>query len=99
MADKKDKSKETKGSVQKAAPKSAKADGKPKAQAKETKKAAKPAATSEVGVAKAAPVKSEPPRMQLQKRNRYSGADEGIQLQEPDAGPEAGKNSSQCRFG
>jgi len=66
MADKKDKSKETKGSVQKAAPKSAKADGKPKAQAKETKKSAKPAATSEVGVAKTAPVKTEPPRMQLQ---------------------------------
>ena len=66
MADKKDKSKETKGSVQKAAPKAAKADGKPKAQVKETKKAAKPAATSEVGVAKAALVKTAPPRMQLQ---------------------------------
>jgi large subunit ribosomal protein L5 len=66
MADKKDKSKETKGSAHKAAPKSAKADGKPKAQAKETKKSAKPAATSEGGVAKAAPVKTEPPRMLLQ---------------------------------
>lgn len=66
MADKKDKSKEAKGAGQKTAPKSAKADGKPKVQAKDTKKAAKPAATAEAGVVKAAPVKSEPPRMQKQ---------------------------------
>jgi len=66
MADKKDKSKEAKGTGQKAAPKTAKAEGKPKAQAKEPKKSAKPAESTEAGVAKAAPVKSEPPRMQKQ---------------------------------
>jgi large subunit ribosomal protein L5 len=66
MADKKDKSKEAKGTGSKAAPKIAKAEGKPKAQAKEPKKAAKPAATAEASVAKSALVKSEPPRMQKQ---------------------------------
>ncbi len=66
MADKKDKSKDVKGAGPKAAPKSAKTDGKPKAQAKEPKKAAKPASTAEAGIAKAAPAKTEPPRMQLQ---------------------------------
>ncbi len=68
MADKKDKSKDVKGAgpKAKAAPKSAKTDGKPKAQAKEPKKAAKPASTAEAGIAKAAPAKTEPPRMQLQ---------------------------------
>jgi large subunit ribosomal protein L5 len=66
MADKKDKTKETKGTGPKAAPKTAKSEGKPKAQAKEPKKTAKPAATAEAGVAKAPPVKSEPPRMQKQ---------------------------------
>jgi large subunit ribosomal protein L5 len=64
MADKKDKNKEVKGTGQKAAPKSAKTEGKPKAAAKEPKKAAKPAVATEVGAVKTAAVKSEPPRMQ-----------------------------------
>jgi large subunit ribosomal protein L5 len=66
MADKKDKTKEVKGTAQKTAPKAAKADGKPKAQAKEPKKSAKPDATAEAGVAKPVSVKTGPPRMQLQ---------------------------------
>jgi large subunit ribosomal protein L5 len=65
MADKKDKTKEAKGTGQKATPKSAKADGKSKVQSKD-RKAVKPAATAEVGLAKAAPVKTGPPRMQQQ---------------------------------
>jgi hypothetical protein len=69
MADKKDKSKETKGSGQKAAAKPAKAEGKPKVQAKESKKAEKPAAATEPGAPKAALVKAEPPRMQQDRKS------------------------------
>lgn len=66
MADKKDKSKEAKATGKKTAPKAVKADAKTKAPAKEPKKAAKPAEAAEVGAAKSASVKTEPPRMQKQ---------------------------------
>jgi len=68
MADKKDKSKDTKGAAQKAAPKTAKTDGKTKASVKEPKKASKSAVTAETGAVKVAPEKTGPPRMQLQYR-------------------------------
>jgi large subunit ribosomal protein L5 len=68
MADKKDKSKEVKGTAQKTAPKAAKAEGKAKAQAKEPKKVAKPDAATEAGAAKVPSEKTGPPRMQVQYR-------------------------------